>query len=92
VEAYDVKEQLEGLADSVDRFKPDQTVNRAVGQQANILLDEMAAALPDNPVVAGTPRFPLGTSVIANGARAADVSAVLRLVAAQVPRRGPSIA
>jgi hypothetical protein len=91
MESYDIKQHLEGLADSVDRYKPDQTVHASVGKQANILLDEMAVALPDNAVVTGTPRFEVGSSII-SAAKAADVSAVLRLVADQVPRRGPSIA
>jgi hypothetical protein len=91
MEPCEVKEHLERLADSVDRYKPDQTVHVSVGAQANILLDEMAAALPDNPVVAATPRF-WGTSVISGGVRAADLSAVLRLVASQVPHRARSIA
>jgi hypothetical protein len=92
MEPYEIKEHLEQLADSLDRYKPDQNVQAAVGTQANILLDEMAAALPENPVVTGTPRFEIGPSIISGGTRAADVSAVLRLVAGQIPRRAPSLA
>jgi len=93
MEPYDIKEQLESLADSVDRYKPDQYVSVSVGKQANILLDQMAAALPDNPVATGTPKFSVtGGSIIGGSVRAADVSAVLRLVANQVPRRAPSFA
>lgn len=92
MEPHQIKQHLEELADSLDRYKPDQNVQAAVGKQANILLDEMARALPENPVVTGTPRFRVGGSIIAGAVKAADVSAVLRLVAGQVPRRAPSLA
>jgi len=92
MDPHEIKRQLEELADSLDRYKPDQSVRATVGKQANILLDEMTAALPENPVVAGTPRFEVGGNIIGGATKAADVSAVLRVVASQVPRRAPSIA
>lgn len=91
MEPYSIKQQLETLAASVERYKQDQPVNATVGRQGNALRGELASALPDNPVIAATPPFGTEGSWI-SGMKAADVAAVLRTLASQVPKRAPSIA
>jgi hypothetical protein len=85
MEPFDIKQQLEGLATSVERYKPDQVVSATVGKQGNALRDELASALPDNPVIAATPPFRVGEGKYIAGMKAADVAAVLRALANQVP-------
>ena len=92
MEPYTIKQQLEALATSVERFKPDQLVAATVGKQGNALRDEFASALPDNPVIAATPPFAVGNGAYIGGMKAADVAAVLRTLASLVPEPGPSIA
>jgi hypothetical protein len=92
MEPHDIKTQLEKLADSVDRHKPDQVVTATVGRQGNALRAELATALPDNPVIVATPPFDVASGAYIGGMKAADVSAVLRALADQVPPRVPSLA
>ena len=86
MEPYEIKQQLEALATSVERYNPDQLVSSTVGRQGNALRDELASALPDNAVITATPPFAVGNGMHIGGMRAADVVAVLRCLASQVSR------
>jgi hypothetical protein len=87
MEPYEVKDQLETLANDLDTYGDQAPVRWSVGKLANALIEQAKIALADNPVLAAVDEFvPRRDGAYIDHAGAGDVRAVLRQIAGVLPR------